>query len=270
MELAFFTRGAHGYEPQRYADSGWAPDMLNGAATCGLLAHVLENNHGAPGFEPARLTVDLFRPVRKRPVTVTTTPVRTGNRILVADATLVQDGLDVARATAIFLRKSEQPPGRIWVRPEQPAPPPGELTAQPFTHLWGSDAQGGWTPRLRDHQNDSRHRSWQRPLPVVLGEPPSPFAAAAVIGESTSMMTNWGSAGVGFINTDLTLALARPAEGVAIGIEADNHLGVDGIAVGSATLFDESGPFATCVVTALSNAQRQISFGATTRFDQGG
>lgn len=74
------------------------------------------------------------------------------------------------------------------------------------------------------------------------------------------MMTNWGSEGIGFINTDLTLALARPAIGPEIGLEADSHISADGIAVGSATLFDRSGSFGTCMVTALSNADRQVDF----------
>ncbi len=57
-----------------------------------------------------------------------------------------------------------------------------------------------------------------------------------MVGETTSLMTNWGTAGIGFINADLTLALSRLPEGPEIGIEADNHLSVDGISVGSTTM----------------------------------
>lgn len=71
-------------------------------------------------------------------------------------------------------------------------------------------------------------------------------------------MTNWGTAGVGFINTDLTLVFSRLPEGPEIGIEADNHISADGISVGSATLFDRRGAVGTCVVSALANVRRQV------------
>jgi hypothetical protein len=77
--------------------------------------------------------------------------------------------------------------------------------------------------------------------------------------EQTSMVTNWSSAGVGFINTDLTLALVRMPEGADIGLEADNHLSRNGIAAGTATLFDRHGTFGSAMITAVSNAARQIT-----------
>lgn len=258
MEMAFFERTERGFEPLPMAASAWSPDMVNGPSICGLLARELEIEYGAPGFVPARLTVDLFRPTLRKPVEVVTTPVRAGRRIVVADAELVQGGEAVARATAVFLKRSEQPPGSLWTRAERPAPPPSEVLAGAGTHLWGSDA--GWSESLAEHQNDTRKRAWQRPPAPVLGEAPSPFVAAAELGESASLMTNWGSAGVGFINADLTLALSRLPNGPELGIEGDSHLSADGVAVGSATLFDHDGPFGTCVVTALSNAARQVDF----------
>ncbi|MET7768037.1 acyl-CoA thioesterase domain-containing protein [Nocardia sp. NPDC005366] len=261
LPLAFFEETEFGFVPLPLAAGAWSPDTVNGPSICGLLARSLEIEHCAPGFTPARLTVDLFRPTLRRPVTVRTTLVRSGNRIRVADAELVQDATTVARASAVFLRRSEQPPGELWTRGDEPAPPPSELLGDVGRPLWGSDEHpAGWTHELVEHQNGSRKRCWQTPVPVVLDRPASAFAAAATIGESASLMTNWGSAGVGFINADLTIALTRAVEGTAIGVEADSHLSLDGIAVGSATLFDRAGSFGTCVVTALANAERQVDF----------
>ncbi|WP_109525182.1 MULTISPECIES: acyl-CoA thioesterase domain-containing protein [Nocardia] len=261
IPLAFFRETALGFEPLPLAAGAWSPDSVNGPAVCGLLARSLEIEHCPDGFTPARLTVDLFRLTQRRPVSVRTTVVRSGNRIRVADAELVQDEVTVARASAVFLRRSEQPPGDLWTRGDDPAPPPAELLGATGMPLWGSDEHpDGWTHELAEHQNGSRKRCWQTPVPVVLGRPASAFAAAATIGESASLMTNWGSAGVGFINADLTMALTRAVQGTAIGVEADSHLSLDGIAVGSATLFDRAGSFGTCVVTALANAERQVDF----------
>ncbi|WP_433599992.1 thioesterase family protein [Nocardia sp. CA-135953] len=257
--LAFFAVTDDGFEPLPFAASAWSPNMVNGPAVCGLLARALESQHCAEGFSPARLTVDLFRPTLYKPVTVVTELVRDGNRIRVACAALMQDGEDVARASAVFLKRSVQPPGERWTRTESPVPPAVPVANGPTAPMWSSGLD--WSSRIGDHQNSERKRMWQAPLSVVEGEPPSAFAAAAMIGESTSLMTNWGTTGIGFINADLTLALARPLIGLEIGVEADSHISADGIAVGSATLFDRHGSFGTCVVTALANADRQIDFG---------
>ncbi|MEV4129479.1 acyl-CoA thioesterase domain-containing protein [Nocardia sp. NPDC049707] len=258
---AFFAATDNGFEPLPFAASHWSPNMVNGPAICGLLARALEQQHCADGFSPARLTVDLFRPTLKKPVTVVTELVRDGKRIRVADAALMQDGMDVARASAVFLKRSAQPPGERWTRAQSPQPPPVPVADGPTAPLWSSDdGLDGWSPRIGDHQNSARKRIWQAPLSVVEGEPPSAFAGVAMIGESTSLMTNWGTTGIGFINADLTLALARPLIGLEIGVEADSHISADGIAVGSATLFDRHGSFGTCVVTALANAARQVDF----------
>ncbi|MEV0250308.1 acyl-CoA thioesterase domain-containing protein [Nocardia sp. NPDC050712] len=260
--LAFFEATADGFEPLPFAQSAWSPTMINGPAVCGLLARELENAHCPAGFLPSRLTVDMFRPAQKVTTTVTTEVVRTGNRIVVADAVLHQNGKAVARASAVFLKLSEQPPGERWTRAEAPQPPDVPPAEGPTVPWWNSsDRPDGWTNRISDHQNDGHKKMWQTPISAVLGEAPSAFVGAAVIGESTSLLTNWGTEGVGFINADLTIVLARASEGLEIGLEAENHLTADGVAVGSATLFDRRGSFGTCVVTALSNAERAVNFG---------
>ena len=257
-EIGFLRRDGDGFFPLDMGISKWSPDMINGPAITGILARAIENEHGAEGFVPARLTVDLFRPARAEQLHVVTRSVRDGNRIRVADAEVIQQGEAVARASVVFLRRSEQPPGELWTRPDTPQPPPLSLLEplQAPSHPWiGSDGHpDGWSPSLRDHEGSSRKRMWQYQIPVVAGEEPSPFARAAMVGETTSLMTNWGTAGIGFINADLTLALSRLPEGPEIGIEADNHLSVDGISVGSTTMFDRRGPIGTCIVSALSNA----------------
>ncbi|MFI6997374.1 thioesterase family protein [Nocardia sp. NPDC050175] len=261
VRYGYFEATARGFEPLPFAASAWSPTMINGPAVCGLMARALEQQHCSAGFMPARLTVDLFRPTLAKPLTVVTELVREGRRIRVADAALMQDGVDVARATVVFLKRSVQPPGQLWTRAEVPQPPSVPVATEPTRPLWGSDAHAeGWSGEIGEHQNDSRKRMWQVPLCVVEGETPSPFVGAVVIGEATSLMTNWGSAGIGFINTDMTLALARQPVGSEVGVEADSHISADGVAVGSATLFDRTGSFGTCVVTALSNAQRQVDF----------
>ena len=84
--------------------------------------------------------------------------------------------------------------------------------------------------------------------------------AAASVADATSMVTNWGSNGVEHINTDITLTLARAPEGVEIGLAASDRVSADGIAVGTATVFDRAGRLGTTVVTSIANVNRGIDF----------
>ncbi|WP_067714915.1 acyl-CoA thioesterase domain-containing protein [Nocardia yamanashiensis] len=259
----FFDRTGEGeFVPTPLATSPWSNRTISGPAVCGLLARELESNHGWEGFRPARLTIDMFKPAPAAPLRVSTTEVRAGNRIRVADAVLSSGGIEFARASAVFLKVSQQPAGEIWQRAAQPPTPPEELADQLEQHgvpLFGSDTHPtGWSMDMAQHQGVSRKRMWSRVISLVDGEEPSPFVHAAIVGEAASLVTNWGSAGVGFINADLTLTLARLPRGTDLGIETDNHLSADGVATGSAVLYDREGPVGMCVITAISNAARQI------------
>ncbi len=97
-------------------------------------------------------------------------------------------------------------------------------------------------------------------IPVVAGEEPSPYVRVVMAAESTSLVTNWGSEGIGYINCDLTVAISRLPEGDRVGLQADTHITADGLSVGTATLFDARGPIGTGMVTAVSNAAAQIDF----------
>ncbi|WP_327141248.1 acyl-CoA thioesterase domain-containing protein [Nocardia sp. NBC_01327] len=260
---AFFEQfGPDEFAPTKVATSPWSKHAVNGPAVCGLLARELERQHSAAGFQPARLTIDLFKPAPNAMLQVSTTEVRVGNRIRVADAVLLAGGVPYARASAVFLKRSNQPEGTVWQRDTTPSTPPEHLAAELEDHgvpLFGSDVHPtGWSMDMAEHQGSSRKRMWSRTISIVEGEEPSPFAVAAIVGEATSLVTNWGSEGIGFINADLTLTLARMPRGTEMGIESDNHISAEGVAACSAVLYDREGPLGTCVVTALSNAARQI------------
>lgn len=262
-QSGYFTQDGDVYRPTRYAVSPWSERMLHGPAVCGLMARELELRHGSDDMVPARITIDLFSAVRFDDVRFTTTVVRDGNRIRVADALLMQDDVVAARAAVQYLRPSDQPPGRVWTRDTHPQPPSGADDAGARHLVWfGSDDHpDGWSTRRSEHQNAGRKRLWARQLPVIVGEETSPFARTVTVGEATSLVTNWSDVGVGFINSDLTLTLSRLPVGDEVGVEAEHHISADGIAVGTSVLFDRSGAFGTGTVTAVANARRQVDFG---------
>jgi Thioesterase-like superfamily len=252
--------------PQQYANSHWGDDHLNGPAIVGLAARTLELEHGSPEFMPTRLTVDLFKAARNVPTEVRTRLVRDGRRVRNVECDVVQGGTTVAHATLVLYRRSSPPPGEQWTQVHDLAFPPdvdssGDEAVAPYT---GSDG-AGWTRKVSDHQNAARTRFLDRSIDVVAGERNSPFVRAAMVAESTSLTTNLGTKGIGYINGDLTVALSRLPVDEWVAVQADSHWAADGIAVGTATLFDRSGPFGTGVVTAVANAAAQIDF-STSRY----
>jgi hypothetical protein len=83
------------------------------------------------------------------------------------------------------------------------------------------------------------------------------------------MVSNWGSNGVEYINTDITLTLAREPDGTEIGLLATDRVEHDGIAVGTAAVFDRTGPLGTVIIAALANARRTVDLGSVTYSDDG-
>jgi hypothetical protein len=264
-DFALFRLDGDDLVPQDIARSLWRDDQMHGVATSGALARGLELEVAALGrreLRPARYTVDLFRAPSMSACTVRSSVVREGSRLCLVDAVLEQDGRAVARAGAIFLAPSENPPGAVWSSVDAPQPPPLELapvSEEPRVPLFSSD-EVGWSQVFAEHQNASRKQTWQTALQIVVGEQTSPFQAVAGLADSTSMVMNWGDAGVEYINTDISLALSRLPVSLEIGLSARERFAHDGIAVGTAVVFDRQGPIGTSTVSSLANAKRAVDF----------
>jgi acyl-CoA thioesterase len=245
------------YVPTPFAQSHWGDDQLNGPAVVGLAARALENRCGSPDFMPTRFTADLFRAARNVPTAIEVRVVRDGRRVRSAECDVVQDGRTVTRATLVQYRRSTAPPGGEWTAPISftPTPSPDD-SILPFV---GSD-DAGWTRSPAAHQNASRKRFFNDGIKVLTGEKNSPFVRAVMIAEATSLVTNLGTQGIGYINGDLTAAFARLPVDDWIAIQADTHWTSDGISVGTATLFDSQGAFGSGMVTAVANPAAQIDF----------
>lgn len=265
FKYALFRAEVDVLVPQDIARSLWRADQMHGVATSGALARELETAVIAAGrddLRPARYTVDLFRAPSMGPCTLASSVVREGSRLMLVDATLSQDGAVVARASGLFVKATENPTGDVWAPAEQPAPPPveiAEVSEEPRVPIFFSDGVG-WSQNFAEHQNSGRKQTWQTALAIVVGEKPTPFQALAGAADSTSMVLNWGTEGVQYINTDITLAISRVPVSQEIGIAATGRTAHDGISVGSAVVFDREGPIGTTTVTSISNARRAVDF----------
>jgi len=264
MIPAYFRRIPEGFEPLDLARSDWSADQLHGVAISGLLATAAEDTLtelGRADFVPARFHVDLFRPSRATTTTTRVEVVRSSNRLTLVDIGLWQGEEKTARASALFLAPSENPAGEIWEPSDRGTPPPldiAPLSDEPAAPVIASTKP--WSRHFAEHQNGGRRSIWHTMVPVILDEPASTFQAVAACADTASMVTNWGSAGVAHINTDISLTLARRPSGLGIGMRTLDHVQYDGIAVSTAEVFDRTGPLGTASVTALANARRTIDF----------
>ncbi|QWF21999.1 thioesterase family protein [Nocardioides sp. LMS-CY] len=271
--ISFFTRSGAALVPEPLACSMWSDDQMHGVALSGALAWAAEGalaEAGRSDLRPARWAVDLFKPARMVPCTLTTEIEREGRRICLVDVILSQGGERVARGTATFLKPSESTDGEIWAPNERPSPPPVDVVppaTEPRAPFVRSSV--GWSQNFLEHQNADRKATWSTAVPILPDEPLTGFQAAAASADGTSMVINWGTRGVEYINTDITMTLAREPEGVEIGLLATDRVEHDGIAVGSAAIFDRRGPLGTVMVAALANARRTVDLGSVTYTDQG-
>lgn len=243
---AFFALAGDRFVPAPHARSYWTPNMTHGRLLGGLLARALDTEHGHSDLQFCRLTVDLFRNAPLEPLEASTARIRDGHRIRVAEATVLAGIGPVARATAVQLRRGEQPSGTVPATPRWDAPDPKTLHTRPGARLqrWRFTADG----------DPTRRRVWlQEVCPLVAGEPMSPFVRAALAADMASPLAHGGDGDLEFINADYTLYLSRLPAGEYIGLESGGHASEAGVAVGHCTVHDRTGPIGYSVTAAVAN-----------------
>jgi acyl-CoA thioesterase len=258
-DTCFFVTDGKGYVPTRLARGPWGPS-LSGNYIGGLLGRAVEHEVDDADLQPARLTVDLLRPVALHPVQVHSSVIRDGRRLRLVDAMMTQNDVLVARASALFLRRSEHTADTVWTSPvTMPAVPAESVVLAddvPMVfHSFGRDpVTGSPGVGIKEWQHHGQKFAWMRETKFLVDdEPLSPFTRAVMAGDVTSSLTHWGTEGLQFINADYTITLSRLPEGVYIGLASVTHYGHAGVATGVATLFDETGPIGSGMATALAN-----------------
>jgi hypothetical protein len=247
------------FVPTTWARGPWG-QTISGNYVGGLLGLIGERDLAAAtdGMQPARLTVDLLRPVALAPVAASTTVVRAGRRLVLADVVMTQGDATVARASLLYLRRGEQPAApRFTTRVEMPpmpaVPDPLPDDAPTLMVTYGSDRA---TPGqgLESWTHSGPKYVWLHNLmPLVAGAEMTPFGDAAMAGDVASSLTGFGVDGLPFINADYTLTLSRLPVGPFLGLAALTHQSDDGISTGTALVVDRDGPVGTATATALAN-----------------
>ncbi|HTZ13290.1 MAG TPA: acyl-CoA thioesterase domain-containing protein [Mycobacterium sp.] len=236
------------------ARGGWGPS-LSGHAVGGLLAWTVERAADDPELHPARLTVDLPAPTALEPVEVHTRVHHDRRRLRMVEVVLTQRDVPVARGTGLFLRRGAQPEGEVWSQPIQMPPLPIDDDHPSLfvrTYGWGAGVQN---PDPAWPEGPGPKYTWlEETRPLIDDEPLSAFTRAAMAGDVTAAIANWGSHALEFINVDYTLTLSRLPQGPHIGLASLTHYSNDGVATGSAVLVDPKGPVGSCVSVSIAHS----------------
>ena len=245
---AVFDRAGEGFVATPAARGPWAPGEAHGGAPSALLARAVERVEPAEGMAVARLTVDFLGAVPLgAPLAVAAAVVKPGRRFQLVEAELSSAGRVLCRARAVRLRRGAGPvsPGT------EPGPvrPPDPHEGWEWDALVPVDGQDMFFPTavevrvVNGAPGTGAASAWFRlRLPLVGGESPSPLqrtAAAADFGNGISWALDpraWL-----FVNTELTVHLAREPAGDWIALAARTDFGDAGAGVATATLFDARG-----------------------------
>jgi hypothetical protein len=236
--------------PTDWARGPWSPEALHGGPVAALLAGALEaaGDEGAAGpVQPARLSVELLRPVPLAPLSLRTTLTRPGRKVQLVDAALATaDGTVVA--TARLLRVHDVDVDAPATHDGSGGPPPPSADSVPMQHQ---------IPYPGFHSHGVEHRfvrgSFAEPgpatdwirlrVPVLPDTEPTPLqrvAAAADFGNGVSRVTDFTA--LLFINPDLTIHLHRLPAGEWVCLEAVTWMEGRGLALAESRLWDEGGP----------------------------
>lgn len=256
---AYFVPDGDTFAPTGRARGPWG-ETVSGNYVGGLLGYIAERDHpGDTDMHPARLTVDLLRPVAMAPLRGRSRVVRQGRRLCLLDAELLQGDTVVARASALFLRRGAQPADDAWSAPVHmpPLPPEPDDAAGRTLLMWvyGPETTDPKPAAGLDQWQHGGPKSvWLRDMtPLVDGVALTPFTRAAIAGDVASSLTGFGSSGLPFINADYALSLSRLPDGPYLGLTALTHYSDDGISTGTAAVFDRHGPIGNATATALAN-----------------
>lgn len=250
----FLTKVGGTFLPTQSAVGPWGPTTVSGLVVSGLVGYAAEQAAGDGDFIGTRLTVDMVRMATMAELHVETNLLREGRRLRMVDVTITQQGRNVAHGRGVFTRRSDAPPGSVWApHVAMPQPPEPDDTPQfgPRPYVGPHAAPAGNFDPWHDATQE-KYVWYDFAATLVDGEPTSPFVRAAAVADVANPLTNWGSEGLQYVNSDVTLLLSRLPEGTMLGMAARDRQEAEGISVGTAVMYDRAGPVGLTTVTALA------------------
>lgn len=243
---AFYEKTDGGFIATELTRGPWDPGAQHAGPPSALLGREIERVAGGEGFQVARVTFEILRPVPIGLVRVEAELVRPGRSVQMIEATLSgEDGpLMVARAWRIRTSEISIPDDVVTTPEAPPGPEEGDVpeffeTAQSagyHTAMEWRSVKGGF-------REPGPATVWMRMgCQLVAGEEPTPLQrtlVAADVGNGISAVLDWRR--YLFINVDLSVHLERMPEGEWVCVDAVTLPQPNGIGTAESVLSDERG-----------------------------
>ena len=259
LSRAFFIPDGPAFAATELTRGPWDPGSQHAGPPAALLARAIERCEPREAAQLARVTIEILRPVPIASLTATASIRRPGRSVelLEGSLTLASDGTELMRATAWRLRTTElelpPPPA------EPPDPPPPGPECGESTPFFPTGAAVGYHTAV-DYRfvrgaflEPGPAMVWMRMRQaLVAGEEPTPLQrvmVAADSGNGVSAALDWER--FVFINTDLTVHLARPPAGEWVGLDAVTMPLPSGVGLTDTALWDERGRIGRAAQTLL-------------------
>src|SRR5260370_28750070 len=211
MSESIFEASEDGrFIPTEAALSRWTAQALHGSPPTMIMARAIERFESEQEMFLNRLTVELLRPFGRVPLAVTTKVVRPGRKVQLIESSLWNGEQEVARATALRIRRA---PVNV---PESAdtLPHPGPDTLVEWSGGWrGGPAYHVLGVEMRAPRTGDAAPGWawfRLKLPLVPGEEPSGLlrvCAAADFPNGISYVVDPRK--TSFVNPDLTVSVLR-------------------------------------------------------------
>jgi hypothetical protein len=261
MNEALYAIDGERYVPSELTRGPWDPRAQHGGPPAALLARAIERHEDGERMFTARVSVELLRPVPLAPLALRVRWERPGKRVQLVAASLEADGVEVARATGLRIRRTQFPLSAAATRSAL-APPPDRAGGRSGADA-GQMSIGGiaFATHAVEHRFVAGGFDRQGPgidwirlrQPLVAGEPTSPLCravAAADFGNGISAVLSRAD-GFSFVNPDLSVYLHRDPEGEWICLDARTQVSELGVGMAESALWDEQGPIGRSVQALL-------------------
>ena len=254
---ALFVPDGDGFVGTELIQGGWHADQANGGAVLALLGHALDDVPSLVPMTVSRFTADLVRPIIVgHRLELDVEVIREGKKLQVLLLRLLDDGVEVVRATVLRLRHddltdTDVPPSTTEARPAEALVGPEAVANDRFSgpgFLRAIDLRRA--PRI----DGTGYGAWLRlDAPVVAGLPIRPGSRMAVGLDFANLIgVDVRPERLTMINPDVTAHVLRAPTSDWIAITGDTRFQPTmGRGVSFAELSDDDGVFAVVSISQI-------------------
>jgi hypothetical protein len=226
-----------------HAAGPWDTGAQHGGPPSALLGRALQRYQPRADMMISRFTCEILRPIPVGDISVQARLARPGRNVELLEAIASADGLEVARAAAWRMRRTDGPavPSRL---PSPPGLPHGQPMRPPAGWSDGYISAIEWRQVRGSLGAPGPATLWARMCyPLVPDEEPTPLERVLTIADSGSGVSweldvnRWL-----FINPELTVHVHREAVGEWICLDAQTAISTGGTGLATSVLSDLEGP----------------------------